>query len=111
MPSVSVAAVASHFRHNRRGADYVTDSPATLPDLSATQKDPPTGSATNASKGEGIAGTPHYLAPALSTITTHYDGQDTTGRTPRGCFPGGSYARGAPGNAGGGGTDGDPACQ
>jgi len=62
--------------------------------------------ATNGSKGEGIAGTPRYLAPA--TITTTTTATDTTGGTPSDTLPGGSYARGAPGNAGGGGTDGDP---
>jgi len=58
--------------------------------------------ATNGSKGEGIAGTPRYLAPA--TITTTTTATDTTLEG----FPNGSYARGAPGNAGGGGTDGNP---
>ena len=60
--------------------------------------------ATNGSKGEGIAGTPRYLAPAIATIT------NTTTATDTGVegFPNGSYARGAPGNAGGGGTDGKP---
>ena len=62
--------------------------------------------ATNGSKGEGIAGTPRYLAPA--TITTTTTATDTTGGTPGDSLPGGSYARGAPGNAGGGGTDGHP---
>ena len=58
--------------------------------------------ATNGSKGEGIAGTPRYLAPAtIATATTATD----TGVEG---LPNGSYARGAPGNAGGGGTDGDP---
>ena len=53
-----------------------------------------------ASKGEGIAGTPRYvLDPVTSTvINTGVEG-----------YPNGSTARGAPGNAGGGGTDGDPA--
>ncbi len=64
--------------------------------------------ATNGSKGEGIAGTPRYLAPATITVTT--TATDTTGGTgnPPDTLPGGSYSRGAPGNAGGGGTDGTP---
>lgn len=54
--------------------------------------------ATNGSKGEGIAGTPQYLISSAGTLTnTTIDG-----------LPNGSYARGAPGNAGGGGTDADP---
>jgi uncharacterized repeat protein (TIGR01451 family) len=53
------------------------------------------------SKGEGIAGTPHWLESGgtfLNTNQTFAEG-----------YPNGSMARGAPGNAGGGGTDGDPA--
>ena len=61
----------------------------------------------NASKGEGIAGSPRYVAPLA--ITTASTATDTTGGTPNDTLPGGSMARGAPGNAGGGGTDGDPA--
>lgn len=53
----------------------------------------------NASKGEGTAGTPRYLYdPTLTQpLDTGVEG-----------YPNGSYGRGAPGNAGGGGTDGDP---
>ncbi len=58
--------------------------------------------ATNGSKGEGIAGTPRFvvngnLSNLLNTNQTYAEG-----------LPNGSYARGAPGNAGGGGTDADP---
>jgi uncharacterized repeat protein (TIGR01451 family) len=63
---------------------------------------------TNASKGEGIAGSPYYMnrpatfngAPAV--VTTYGSGY------PDGASTNASYARGAPGNAGGGGTDGHP---
>ncbi len=53
----------------------------------------------NGSKGEGIAGTPRYInnnwaSPALDNIAEGY--------------PGGSMNMGAPGNAGGGATDGTP---
>jgi uncharacterized repeat protein (TIGR01451 family) len=61
--------------------------------------------AANASKGEGIAGTPYYLAPA--TIATTTTAAVSTAAVEG--LPNGSFARGAPGNAGGGGTDGDPA--
>jgi uncharacterized repeat protein (TIGR01451 family) len=58
----------------------------------------------NGSKGEGIAGTPMYVAiPSLMTLT--YTGTNTGAEG----YSNGSFARGAPGNAGGGGTDGDPA--
>lgn len=63
--------------------------------------------AANASKGEGIAGTPRYLAPATIAIATV--ATDNTGGAPTDSLPSGSFARGAPGNAGGGGTDGHPA--
>jgi fimbrial isopeptide formation D2 family protein/uncharacterized repeat protein (TIGR01451 family) len=67
---------------------------------------------TNASKGEGIAGTPRYVLDyfnpnsldaggnPISTITITDTGVEG--------YPNGSYARGAPGNAGGGSTDGRP---
>jgi hypothetical protein len=48
---------------------------------------------TNAPKGEGIAGTPRWVAGHDEEVEG---------------YPGGSFARGAPGNAGGGGTDGNP---
>ncbi|MEM7763141.1 MAG: hypothetical protein AAF290_03610 [Pseudomonadota bacterium] len=51
----------------------------------------------NASKGEGISGTPRFVhrANVVTDLTTEG-------------YPNGSFARGAPGNAGGGGTDGRP---
>jgi hypothetical protein len=52
------------------------------------------------SKGEGIAGTPMYVANSFSSLlqtSTTLDG-----------YPNGSFDRGAPGNAGGGGTEADP---
>jgi hypothetical protein len=49
------------------------------------------------SKGEGIAGTPRYLNNSGTLLDNTLEG-----------YPGGSYDRGAPGNAGGGGTDGLP---
>ncbi len=63
--------------------------------------------ATNGSKGEGIAGTPHYIAPALSTITPATTAT-STGQAILEGLPGGSYARGAPASGGGGSTDANP---
>jgi len=57
---------------------------------------------TDGSKGEGIAGTPLYVAPATITTTTTPTNTGFEG------YSNGSFARGAPGNAGGGCTDGDP---
>ena len=64
-------------------ADYVTLATAT----------------SNGSKGEGIAGTPRYLADAtIANVTdTGVEG-----------YPNGSYSRGAPANAGAGATDANP---
>ncbi|HWK04210.1 MAG TPA: T9SS type A sorting domain-containing protein [Puia sp.] len=59
----------------------------------------PSANKAGGSKGEGIAGTPLYLDSLNSTalVVTSAEG-----------YPGGSYDRGAPGNAGGGATDGAP---
>lgn len=54
----------------------------------------------NGSKGEGIAGTPRFVFYNGSLVD---NGSSSEG------YPGGSYAAGAPGNAGGGATDGNPA--
>jgi hypothetical protein len=51
------------------------------------------------SKGEGIAGTPRYVYFNNALVD---NGAANEG------YPGGSYARGAPGNAGGGANDNDP---
>ena len=58
----------------------------------------------NGGKGEGVAGTPAYVAPLgfTATSTATATGQANDG------YPAGSMARGAPGNAGGGATDDDP---
>jgi uncharacterized repeat protein (TIGR01451 family) len=53
--------------------------------------------AANGSKAEGNAGTPRYMYDGSSVIDNLVEG-----------YPNGSFGRGAPGNAGGGGTDGNP---
>lgn len=83
--------------------DTMTLAPATLPALP-----PAANSGANGSKGEGIAGTPHWIAPPLSTIV-HTTTATSTGQTYAEGLPLGSFARGAPGNAGGGATDANPA--
>lgn len=55
--------------------------------------------ATNGSKGEGFAGTPRFVVNATLTNLTNTGVEG---------YPNGSYARGAPGNAGGGATDAHP---
>lgn len=54
--------------------------------------------AANASKGEGIAGTPRFLNDNNTLLDTAVEG-----------YANGSYGRGAPASGGGGGTDGNPA--
>ncbi len=51
----------------------------------------------HASKGEGISGTPKYVYDGASVVTNAAEG-----------YPNGSFGKGAPGNAGGGGTDNKP---
>jgi uncharacterized repeat protein (TIGR01451 family) len=58
----------------------------------------------DAAKGEGVAGTPMWVESAGTFLQT-----TTTIGYPNGAGTDGSMARGAPGNAGGGGTDADPA--
>ena len=67
--------------------DYVHASPATYTPPSA---------GVDGSKGEGVAGTPLWVESAGVVVNTGTDG-----------YPNGGMARGAPANAGGGGTDGD----
>ena len=50
-------------------------------------------------KGEGVAGTPRYLFDETTNAVVDNGVEG---------YPNGSYDRGAPGNAGGGGTDGNP---
>ena len=60
----------------------------------------------NGSKGEGIAGTPRYLLQAFNAAGTAI--APIIADTGIEGYPNGSYARGAPGTAGGGSTDGHP---
>ena len=58
-----------------------------------------TGRGNHGYKGEGIAGTPHFLYDAIGNAQVN-SGADG--------YPNGDAARGAPGNAGGGGSDSHP---
>ncbi len=73
--------------------DYFHAAPATYTGVVKNGVDAP--------KGEGIAGTPLWVESAGSYLITNTD-------YPSGGAADGSSGRGAPGNAGGGGTDGDP---
>jgi len=59
-----------------------------------------TGAGAHGSKGEGIAGTPSWVDNGTTAVAG--------GSYPSGAAADGSMARGAPGNAGGGGTDANP---
>ncbi len=75
-------------------SDYLFTSPSRY-----TFGTPTTGA--DAAKGEGIAGTPHWVQSGTTNLNTNQSYAEG--------YPNGSMARGAPGNAGGGATDGDPA--
>ncbi|MGI4864753.1 MAG: hypothetical protein ACRYFZ_12590 [Janthinobacterium lividum] len=63
----------------------------------------------NATKGEGIAGTPRYTLQSLTTAA--FDNSTNTAAFASGVvngYPSGDNGKGAPGNAGGGGTDDNP---
>lgn len=83
----------------RGGAGELYTAATTPPTPLATDYVTLSTQTTNASKGEGIAGTPKYVANATLTATTNTGNEG---------YPKGSFARGAPGNAAGGATDADP---
>lgn len=77
------------------GVIYTGDGAGTT--FTRTDYRTPSTSPLNASKGEGVAGTPRFVFNGTTVVDLGIEG-----------YPDGSFARGAPGNAGGGGTDGDP---
>jgi uncharacterized repeat protein (TIGR01451 family) len=83
----------------RGGAGQILTAATTPPTPLSTDYVTLSTQTTNAPKGEGIAGTPKTVANAALTtlVNTANEG-----------YPNGSFARGAPGNAGGGATDADP---
>jgi uncharacterized repeat protein (TIGR01451 family) len=83
-------------------ADVFTDFRTLAPD-SATA---PTINLANGSKGEGIAGTPRFIYQSGATIGAA--GANSALDTTVEGYTNGSFGRGAPGNAGGGSTDGNP---
>ncbi|HKV25381.1 MAG TPA: C25 family cysteine peptidase [Candidatus Acidoferrum sp.] len=85
--------------------DTVNPSPTALPNLAGG--DPPAGGGAGGGKAEGIAGTPHWVGPSIASIT-HASTAATSGQAVVEGYPNGSFARGAPGNAGGGATDANP---
>ena len=92
----TVAVDAEGFRG---GAGQLYTAATTPPTPLATDYVTLSTQTTNASKGEGIAGTPKYVANATLTATTNTGNEG---------YPNGSFARGAPGNAAGGATDAHP---
>ncbi len=83
----------------RGGAGQILTAATTPPTPLSTDYVTLSTQTTNGPKGEGIAGTPKTVANAALTalINTGNEG-----------YPNGSFARGAPGNAGGGATDANP---
>ncbi len=74
----------------RTNADFVNTAPGAYAGTAVA--------GAHGSKGEGIAGTPRWIESGGTFASTGVEG-----------YPNGSMAKGAPGNAGGGGTDADPA--
>lgn len=83
----------------RGGAGEIYTAAKTPPTPLATDYVTLSTQTTNGSKGEGIAGTPKFVANATLTAATNTGNEG---------YPSGSFARGAPGNAAGGATDADP---
>ncbi|HEX7709119.1 MAG TPA: C25 family cysteine peptidase, partial [Thermoanaerobaculia bacterium] len=80
-----------------RGGAGLGRTGAGTPTPTATDYRNVVGTNAHGAKGEGIAGTPEWVL----------DGGVNTDTGPQG-YPNGDFARGAPGNAGGGGTDANP---
>ncbi len=95
-PAVTVAVDALGFRGGGGELFTAATTPPTPLDTDYVTLSTQT---TNGSKGEGIAGTQRYIANAAITAVTNTGVEG---------YPAGSFARGAPGNAGGGATDADP---
>lgn len=83
--------------------DY--NRPAPTVTLPITAGNPADGA--HSSKGEGIAGSPRYMYDGTQIIDQG-ENYPTLAQQAGTDPPAGSFARGAPGNAGGGGTDGNP---
>jgi hypothetical protein len=104
---VTVLSAVSQFDFNGQtvngvGAGFRGGGGRSLSGQAGLSKNDYYGPSTNnahASKGEGVAGTPRYLT--INNVLVD-NGAANEG------YPGGSYARGAPGNAGGGASDSDP---
>jgi hypothetical protein len=94
----SATAVSVNGMGFRGGASRILSGPVTSPPALNSDYVTLATVNNNGSKGEGIAGTPRYVFTAPSTLTnTTFEG-----------YPSGSNGRGAPANAGGGGTDRSP---
>ncbi|MBS2025941.1 MAG: DUF11 domain-containing protein, partial [Deltaproteobacteria bacterium] len=93
---------------NYTTSDYVATLAPQSPTITAPGNAVGPNPGAHASKGEGIAGTPRYLfIPSTARATVNASGVVFDNGVEG--YPGGSMARGAPGNAGGGGTDGEVA--
>lgn len=83
----------------RGGAGQILTAATTPPTPANTDYVTLSTQTTNGPKGEGIAGTPKTVANAALTALVNTGNEG---------YPNGSFARGAPGNAGGGATDAHP---
>lgn len=107
----SVYATGDGFRGG--GLSKATTSPAAILNsdwvASATMNGTPTTNApADGFKGEGIGGTPAFTFEYTSFTTPSSPASPTIVKVGSDGYPGGDMARGAPANAGGGGTDMNP---
>ncbi|HEY0396296.1 MAG TPA: hypothetical protein VGD01_17565 [Candidatus Elarobacter sp.] len=105
----SIYATGNGFRGG--GLTQATTTPASVlnDDWAASSTMNGASAPGHGSKGEGILGTPDYLFEYTVFTTPSTPATPAIVHAGAGGYPGGDQARGAPGNAGGGGTDMDPA--
>lgn len=102
---------AAGLFQNGAAGTFTTDYLFTAPTAyTTTGGTPAVVGGADGSKGEGIAGTPEWIENATPVGGPVVTGGTvaSTGQAFKEGYPLGSMARGAPGNAGGGATDGDP---
>ncbi|HEY0613382.1 MAG TPA: hypothetical protein VGC96_02030 [Candidatus Elarobacter sp.] len=104
----SIYATGNGFRGG--GLTQSATSPASVlnDDWAASSTMNGTNAPAFGSKGEGILGTPNYLFEYTNFTTPSTPSTPSLVHAGADGYPGGDQARGAPGNAGGGGTDMNP---
>lgn len=92
----------------RGGAGFKNNGNTTTASLSATSYRTLSSLPVNGTKGEGTAGTPRYTSVSTSARVDNATALPSAFSGVTDGYPNGDNGRGAPGNAGGGGTDASP---